>query len=153
MLGHTTRLEIIEELISLLEGLDVKQVICGRAGSVQEEFIALPDTNFPIIVLEAGLPQPEIKYSSRQQGTIDEVLSNLSIDISVYSRFVESPEEGDEGLSVILQALWRGICNSPNVGRALKITPTFSPKITYVDNYCYFTMNLVVRYNHDKDTI
>ena len=153
-IGKTTRSKIKTDLVELLESLSIKRVIHNRRGSIQKEFAALPDTDFPLVVVDCGLPQPEIKYSNREQGVIEEVRSRMSIDIYVYGRIIEGfcGNENQE-VSVLIETLWRGLCNSPNIGNTLKIIPTFSPRIVYESTYCYFTLNLSVIYIHDKDTI
>ena len=152
--GKTTREEIIINFVELLESLPIKKVIRGRRNGIQKEFVALPDTDFPLVVLDCGLPQPEIKYSSRAQGVIDEVLSRMNIEVFVYLRIAEGLcGHEDPEVSVLLEELWRGICNSPNVGKIMKVAPTFSPKIVYEGSYCYFTINLNVMFIHNKDTI
>ena len=151
--AKTTREYIIKALTELLDRCEVKKVIRGKR-DVQEEFIALADTDFPIVVLDCGLPQPDIKYSSRQQGIIDEVRSTMGISIYVYLRVSEGPcGSEDEQVSFILGNIWKVLCNNPNIGKVMLLRPSLSPKLVYKDVYCYFTIDLNVVYSHDKDTI
>ena len=152
--GKTTREYIVKTLTELLESCEVKRVVRGKKGNIQKEFNALPDTDFPIIVLDCGLPQPEIKYSSRQQGIIDEVRSSLDISIYVYLRTSEGLcGHEDEQVSFLLGNIWKILCNNPNIGKVMTLIPMLSPSMTYQDVYCYFTIDLKVQYIHDKDTI
>ena len=152
--GKTTREYIIKTLIEVLDSCPIKKVIRGRRAGIQKEFLALPETDFPLVVLDCGLPQPEIKYSSRQQGVIDEVLSRMNIEVFVYQRITDGLcGHEDPEVSVLLENLWRAICNHPNIGKVMKVAPVFSPKIAYEGSYCYFTISVNVVYCHTKDTI
>jgi len=153
--GKTTREYIVRTLIEVLESCPIKRVIRGKRAGIQKEFLALPETDFPLVVLDCGLPQPEIKYSSRQQGVIDEVLSRMNIEIFVYLRVADGLcGHEDTEVSGLLGSIWKAICNHPNIGKVMKVAPSFpSPKIVYESSYCYFTVNVEVVYCHTKDTI
>lgn len=154
MLGKTNRETIMKELIELLESSSVKKVIRSKRSDIQKEFVSLPDTDFPLVAIDCGLPQTEIKFSSRQQGIIDEVRSTLNISLYVYLRLSEGLDgQEDEQVSNVATNLWSIICNNPNVGKAFQVVPNFSSSLTYVDTYCYFTLDLKVQYVHDRDSL
>jgi len=143
----TTRETIVDKLMATLaDETSVVRILRGNSSTMEVEFKGLADNDFPILVVQVGLPQPNIKYSSRSQGVIDEVRSTLNIDIFCYIRCVDGVE-GDE-VSILLNDIWKVICDNPTLGGAIKIVPSISQALTYNGPYIYFTITLGLEYVH-----
>jgi len=148
----TTREVIVEKLMAvLMDETSVVKVLRGNSTSMAEEFKGLPETDFPILVVQAGLPQVNPKYSSRNQGVIEESRSILMIDIYCYVRCVGDTE--DDQVSVLLNDIWKVICANPNLGGAIKIVPSISQSLTYNGPYVFFTISLGLEYVHNGTSI
>jgi len=148
----TTRETIINQLLAkLLDQTAIVKVVRGNKSSIEKEFNGLAETDFPVIVVEAGLPQPNIHYSSRNQGVIDEVRSTLNVDVYCYVRCSENIEDGK--VSILMNDVWKVICDNPNLGGAIKLIPAFSQTLTYNGPYVYFTISLGLEYIHDNKSI
>lgn len=138
----------------LNEETSVVKIVRGNRNSIEKEFNAIADTDFPLIILEAGMPQINPKYSSRLQGVIEGSVSVLNVDLYCYIRCNgENLVKEDDQINLLLNDVWAAICNNANIGDAIKCRPTISPTLTYAGNYCYFTFSLAFEYFHNDKTI
>jgi len=143
----TTRQQIITQLTNkLTEETSIIKILLGDKNSIEKEFNSLTETDFPIIVVEAGLPQLNIKFSKMEEGVIELSRSILPVNVYCYCRCFNGVE--DKAIGVLLNDVWKCICNNPNLGGVLKVVPSISQTITYNGSYAYFSIELGLEYVH-----
>jgi hypothetical protein len=150
----TTREIITTKLLDILETSMAHKVLRGKRSIIEKEFQTISDTDFPIIIVDVGLPQPEIKFSDKNYGVVDQAISELNVQLFCYLRVEETKlGQEDQVVSAFLSSLWKVVCHNPNIGDALMVIPTFSKSLTYDGPYTYFTTNLMVKYLNSRDSI
>lgn len=139
-------LRVIEELGTITWVSHIR-----RVRPTMEELTNYPGTMLPLLTVEAGLPVPVEKKSSRVPGKVDVFRSDLSVDIFCYALENETP---DVVISNYLDDIWakmyedgtkNGMCLSTTV------TPR-AEKLVFLP-YTAFSVNVILNYLHTTNGI
>lgn len=139
-------LKVIEELETITWVKMVKRV---RPTMVELE--NYPTTMLPLIVVEAGLPVPVEKKSSRRPGGIDIIMSNLTIKIFCYMLENTNP---DSLVSNYLDDIWKKMyvdVLKGNLSIETNVKP--HPETLVFSPYTAFSVDVEITYVHDTNGI
>lgn len=139
-------LRIVEELQTVSWVEQVKRV---RPTMVELE--SYPGTMLPLLTVEAGLPVPIEKKSSRKPGEIQAVISNLTVKVFCYILENENP---DSIISNYLDDLWSKMYEDVLKG-GLCIETIVKPQMDVLIMFPYtaFSINVTLTYLHTTNNI
>ncbi len=147
----TTREEVILAILNTLNGLSEFTHVERRLPSY-ENLQQFANTQFPVVALVAGLPQPTEKFSSRGPGgVIDKVISQLDVELFVY---LMDNDNADAAISEMLEALWVALLEDESQGD-LVLGTTLVPEreVEFWHPYVAFKVTVSMRYIHTKGGI
>lgn len=145
MADNSTREQLILRVIEELTSIPwVNQT--RRVRPTMEDLTSYSSTMLPLIIVEAGLPVPVEKKSSRVPGRIDLFVSELSVEVFCY---ILENEEPDVIISNYLDDIWVKLHEDP-LKNSLCIGTTVKPRVEklILSPYTAFSVNVVLTYIH-----
>lgn len=135
---------------SIATGTSLAKV--ARKKVLLADWDTIPETQLPYASVMSGLPNPqEIRFTTRQQGKIKDIRSELLTTITVFGRDNVTP---DETMSALLQELWIAIFRDYRRGNhALQTTIRPEIETDVFDPYYAFEIVVATEYLHDDTHI
>lgn len=143
--------ELITQNIKLtLESTSLAQVT--RKKLHLDEWDTVPLAQLPYCSVMSGLPSPQsIKFSTRTQGRIDVIRSELTTAVTVFGQDNVTP---DETISSLLQEIWAALfIDYRRGGHALQTVINPQIKTAVLDPYYAFEVEVLTEYHHDTTHI
>jgi len=145
MAVNSIREQIIQNVITSLEEIAAISTVARRKLGFSE-LSSIPQSQLPFIAVTAGLPSGTLKRSSRVQGNIDKIISELSIELIVYGQDNENP---DQAISSLADDIWTKLYEDPQKGNlAIATSLTTNVETGIFDPYYAFSMICIVQYVH-----
>ena len=150
-----TREQVITKVKTAVETAASLVKVVRRVPSVERlaELKEMPQTQFPMAAIEAGLPVPDEKMSARLQGKIDLVISDLAIKVNCY--LIDNDEDTmDTSLGTLLSEMWAAILADPtfdNYVLETRLRP--DPDIVFWHPFVGFQIVVTVKYTHSTSEV
>ena len=150
MAANSLREQLILDVKSSLESISSIAHVDRRKLSF-DELETVPATQLPYVVVMGDLPIPKYKFEGRSSASIGAVISELTINLTVYGSERENP---DSAISSLLDDIWVKMFEDPTrSGLAIKTTLYPSPKYAILDPYYAFEVDVIVTYKHTTNSI
>ena len=150
-----TREEMVLKVKTTLEGVGALSTVVRRIPSYERlaELKNYSIMQFPLVAIEAGMPVPNEKESSRFQGRIDLVVSELPVKINCY--LLDSDEDTmDTTISTYLSTLWAALLTDPTFnGFALRTRLVPNADIEFWHPFVGFQIVAKIQYTHSTGEI
>lgn len=150
-----TREQLITKVQTALEGVSDIVKVVRRVPSVEQltELKCQPGTTFPCAAIAAGFPVPDEKMSSRFQGKVDLVVSDLAIKINVYQIDADN-DTADTTLGSLMSTVWAALLADPTFdGYALETKLRPDPDVEFWPPFVAFQIVAHVKYTHTTGEI
>lgn len=142
---------ITKNIVSTLEnGTSLAKVT--RKKILLSDWDTIPETQLPYASVMSGLPNGAgVRFSTRQQGKIKDIRSELLTTVTVFGRDNVTP---DETISSLLQEIWAALFVDYRRGNhALQTTIRPEVETDVFDPYYAFEIVVATEYLHDDTHI
>ena len=150
MAVNSLRERIIQSDVDILS--DLESVVTTTR--TMPEFSSLSTfalTQFPVAAVVGRLPVPKEKHSSRRMGTVDQIISELKVDVFVY---LMANENTDTEISTLLDDIWVALYTDPNRGNlVMKTELDLYEGVDYAAPFAAFKVSCIHQYKHDTGGI
>ena len=109
-----TREQVISKVKAAVDAVGSLEKVVRRVPSYERltELQQFASVQFPLAAIEAGIPVPNEKASSRIPAALDLVISELSIKINVYL-LDNDADTMDTSISTLLSTMWAALLEDP----------------------------------------
>lgn len=150
MAENSIREQLILSDIAIAESISAISVVV-RTIQTYSDLQSFAITQFPVAAIVGRLPIPANKFSGRIKSSIDQVISNLRVDLYVY--FMNN-ENSDSMLSNLLDDMWVALHTNPTRNNLCLTTRLeMTEDIQIYAPYGAFRITCVHEYKHDTGGI
>jgi len=145
--SNSRREQVLLKVIEILGDLDsIKQVTRVQPNTV-DDIRRYSSGQMPLVAVIGGVPQPTEHRSGRGPGGVDNILSELTVDLFVYFMDNVNP---DSTLSSLLDDIWAKIYSDQTLGFKWCIGLRINPKVQIAafPPYCAFSLSTIINYYH-----
>lgn len=148
---NSVREQIINNVVSTLEGVESLKSVKRRRMTDLDELQSVPTTLLPYISVTGGLPEPIQKKSGRRTGNVEVVTSVLAVEIVCYHL---APVDPDVVLSNLLDDVWSALYEDQTRG-GIALETELIPQVepVFIQPYILFRVVCNVTYLHDTTHI
>jgi hypothetical protein len=140
-------IKYIEERLNTLSSIKTVQ----RVQPTEEELQNFASTQFPVIAIIGGIPQPVAHRSSRSSGGHDQFKSELKLKMFIYFMDATTP---DTTISYLLDDIWKLLYADQTLGglvSELSLEP--DKPVAVWRPYAAFSMECILTYYHTTEGI
>jgi hypothetical protein len=150
-----TREQVILKVKAAVETVATLEQVVRRIPSYERlaELQQFASTQFPLAAIEAGLPVPQEKESSRIPAALDLIISELPIKINCY--LIDNDDETmDTSISTLLSSMWAALLEDPTFDDyvlSTRVAP--NADVEFWHPFVAFQLVVKVKYTHSTGEI